>query len=644
MINRTPEKPGDVAFYMSLLVHVLQDAAADCGIRYSSYSKDITTIEKRCVKEGLSFLTKTLPSLGKCLDKALSSDCPLPVNHSFTLQRRSKNDVQHPVFLGAFWKLIFDDTGYIADYSECPGLCEELDALQTAAVRAVRQVCYLFYKLDGSHSKESEKEVLDTFVTTDASLPKVTDVVPLSPSTERALENARLLIWKVLKGFDPWDIHPKHGPGAVATGEKCWEKMNFSRYYEKLDRVYPYSDYFYYNYTHLVDNLEHLENLTECGEPTARVALVPKDSRGPRLISMEPLEIQWIQQGIHAELVREIEKPRGLASDQVNFTSQQVNRVLASNNSYYGHLVTVDMKEASDRVSAWLVKKLFPSNVYACMDACRSTITELPDGRSLELRKFSPMGSAVCFPVEALTFWALAVGSLTSAPLRNDLVGAFPVWVYGDDMICSNTDFKVIRPIFEELYLKFNEDKCCTGRFFRESCGMDSFKLSEVTPLRVKAQWSTNLSPSALLAYVSYVNSLSAKGYTETANYLRQRITESFGSIPVIAAENKHPLAFVDKNTDPEVLLKALRSTFRTRYNKRLQREEVLLKTVTSHVIEHGEPDWNELLRVRPRGAFYKDPFGFESGELVPCRHTAPHQYKLWGKWTPLHELLHKGA
>jgi hypothetical protein len=111
-----------------------------------------------------------------------------------------------------FWKLVFDEMGLVRDQLGCDY------SRQVAAVRAIRQVCFLLYKLEGSCGKEEEDLVIDNFVDTENSLPEVDDEVCLSPNAKGALERASTLIHRVVGKINPYDILPRHGPGAVATG------------------------------------------------------------------------------------------------------------------------------------------------------------------------------------------------------------------------------------------------------------------------------------------------------------------------------------------------------------------------------------------------------------------------------------------
>jgi len=602
--------------YISLAAHLIKDSAAKCSpYGTSSAERDIQSLRARTQKEGVSFLTKKLPLLGKSLDKALSSDVPPVWPSDFKV---SSKPPFCPVFLGGLWKCIFSDSGAL----------RPLTNHSVAAVRAVRQICYLLYKLRGSHSKESEVATLQEFISCDAALPLAEAEVSLSAATKRALENARQVIWRVVAGLDLSDITPGHGPGAVATGEHPHEKMNFRRIYESLESEYPFVDYFFFNYTHLCDNLESLEDMETCPKSVAKVTLVPKDSRGPRIISMEPLEIQWIQQGILRALVQEIERDGSISSGYVNFTNQDVNRDLALRHSLSGEFVTLDMKEASDRVSVWLVRKLFPSHLFTKLMACRSSHTCLPDGLEIELKKFAPMGSSVCFPVEALVFWALAVGSLGYVGKGN----APNVYVFGDDIIASRGGYDSFKHVFEELFLKFNEDKCCTGRFFRESCGVDAFCGELVTPIRIKAPFTELSSPLVALSYLAYLRGLKERRLWRTADILQEALTMNLACIPVT---NRHapryePWAIYEPHWSNSEVLAYLRRNFKVRYNRALMRLEVRVKVPHFPTMKWGEPGWHEMLRLHRFWGHQSPSDAVVS--LRACQYPVPHTVKM--RWT----------
>jgi hypothetical protein len=281
----------------------------------------------------------------------------------------------------------------------------------------------------------------------------------------------------------------------VATGEVLNSKYVFQRKYQRLHQEYPYYEYFSPSLGKLSFESGWYQKLQPSINPTAKVVLVPKDSRGPRLISMEPLEIQWIQQGLSKKFVKRVER-HALTRGFVNFTDQTINRALAREASERGHLATLDLKAASDRVPLKLVEYLFPEDLFKAMMACRSTCTTLPSGEVLPLYKFAPMGSALCFPVMATTLWALTQSILSLDP--DDLdereeLHALPrsprlaTFVYGDDLIVPTDAASRVFAELPHYGLKLNEQKSYTTGFFRESCGMDAYFGDQVTPVRLRA-------------------------------------------------------------------------------------------------------------------------------------------------------------
>jgi hypothetical protein len=190
------------------------------------------------------------------------------------------------------------------------------------------------------------------------------------------------------------------------------------------------------------------------------------------------------------------------------------------------------MKEASDRVSLSLVQMLFPINWVEALEATRSPRTELPSGEIVDLNKFAPMGSAVCFPVEAVCFWSIALSSLIHKYPNRSLGNLRKrIWVYGDDIVCYKEDYLVIKQSLERVGLLLNANKCCTAGLFKESCGLDSYKGSNVTPLRIKKCVPHHWTGQHLAAYVAYSNAAWRRGFTNLAEAL-ERVVQSHVPIP----------------------------------------------------------------------------------------------------------------
>lgn len=472
-------------------------------------AEDLLCFKRRALAEGMKFLTVTLPALGKALDTAFESGTlVLPVGW------RPAKDHVYPKFLEGCWKKLFNSNGeptWVVPGTDV-NLPHYLLREQGAAVGCIRQLTYAFYKYEQPWTDEQAESTFDAFKSTEHDLRALlTDV---STTLERKIGNlsiraylsrARRLIGALLAGTDPLnEIDPRYATGATAcrsTPQGRWEKP---RLIPKLDKVYPYSEWF-------VSGLNGLDAiLTKDGldleimdNPGARVVLVPKDSRGPRLISAEPREYMYIQQGLMTLLYRTIEE-HDVVKAQVSCTDQTRNQRLALLASETGSLATLDMKEASDRVSLWLVEELFPSNWVDAFSACRSEYTVLPSGEEVPLLKFAPMGSSVCFPVEALVFWALChaanpafSGRVTRRLLRKSVKGTIEgdyvpgspgtVSVFGDDIIVPTTQVDTVVQLLEAVGLKVNSQKSYRKGPFRESCGADYFAGVWTTPVRVKS-------------------------------------------------------------------------------------------------------------------------------------------------------------
>jgi len=540
-MKREPEKPIRsrkqlIAFCLGLSKNLLLDILQQAGL---DSKRDVLTLERRTQQEGLGFLTKTLPTMGKQIMLALTGK-RLSIPQFSTMRGTAI-----PHFLKGLLSLIFDPEGNVRDDAD---IC---------AITDVYQFCLTWYKLEVPYDPKIESKVLNKFALVDNGLPK--DFTHLGTVDTRlepnVLASARSLVRDLFRAFNARDIKPKHGPGAVATGEKPHQKMQFKRIYDDAEVLYPATEHYFLNGRHLFDDWDSYWSMDHVTEPVAKVMLVPKDSRGPRLISAEPLEIQFLQQGLGRKLVARIER-HPLTRGHVNFSDQSINRRLALEGSKDGKWSTLDLKDASDRVSIALVKEVFrETGLLPFLLALRSKSTELPDGRLVRMGKYAPMGSALCFPVEAVCFWALAVGCIHivgKVPLRQALAS---VYVYGDDIIVRAGHEQFLLQYFHYFGLRLNEKKCCYTGLFRESCGCDAYRGQVVTPIKIKSQPLTFLPKkeirkkvrrvpkgtstippidgAAFASWVSISNMLFQKCYYRAADYVKKHIESFAGKLPV---------------------------------------------------------------------------------------------------------------
>lgn len=583
--------------------------------------------ESRITQEGLSFLTKTLPRLGKALDRALSGEVILDASE---LAFKSKQNSKLPIFMGELFQLVFSHDGMVLT-NPC-----------VTSIKQLRQICYLFYKYKLPYSAKQEQDVLDSFLKTEEDIapydklfngiadrydkchdesaagyhecdkPCGSDcpsgqyrlVPPFSTSIGRIVEGttplgeigpyyssiirrAKRLLSRLFQTFDPLDIHPKHGPGSVSTRERLWDKYTFRTIPERIATLYPIDAYYYASLGHVCDAMRELASLGGRENP-ARILFVPKDSRGPRLISCEPLEFQWIQQGLGGAIVRHVER-NAITKHNVHFTDQQPNQLGALLGSSSGSYATLDLKEASDRVSVGLVRLLFPSKVLPYLVGCRSLATTLPDGTVLNLRKFAPMGSALCFPILALTAWAIVTAGMSDADSREGVL------VYGDDVIVPTAEAANAIEHLEAFGLKVNRAKSCVSGFFRESCGMDAYKGISVTPLRFRNVWPSRRTPEALTSWTAYANQMWDAGYYNVYEIIAKQLYSLFGWIP---------------STDMSLMCPSLRGEpdscmyARSRSNIPLQKRQWKVWDVQTPRVDKTLNGWKMLLRFFAEATF----------------------------------------
>ncbi|DAD51793.1 RNA-directed RNA polymerase [ssRNA phage Gerhypos.1_21] len=565
--------------------------------RYQPYVSefDIQTFNRRLLNEGLTFIAETLPTIGKALDSFHSTlEWTCPPGWESTRGRRSGSDAPEYFCLDSSDVLppeglsdyVID--GNISRFYVVPlFLHTAIEAAlngDSIAVDCVRQLTLIFYKLEVGHGKEKVEQFLERFKQVDRGLVSVFD----SSNVIQAdiIVQMRRDLERILCNYNPLHIKPSHGSGATACRTPNWKKHHRTlQYFEKLDDVYPYSEYFFYNFTHLSDEMSRLESALPIAVPRARVCLVPKDSRGPRVISCEPAELMFIQQGIMRLLYRILETHE-LTSGQINFSDQTINRELAFQSSKGDlDLATIDLSDASDRVSLELVEKVFPDRWVEALKACRSEETELPNGEIIKLNKFAPMGSSCCFPVEALVFWACARASIR---ILGNVKHIPHVYVYGDDIICPSIYYTQVMSGLHLIGLQVNETKSYWRGPFRESCGGDYHNGYDVTPVRVRK--SLSKSRTSVTTNADLANMFIAKfGYTDAS--LITSVIESEGGYVYPRSELQLPAVVrCSPGASNDVF-------FVRRFNKNLQRWEHRILTCISESKQRQPPNWEELFR-----------------------------------------------
>jgi len=341
------------------------------------------------------------------------------------------------------------------------------------------------------------------------------------------------------------DIHwcrltPKHGPGAVADRLSSNGKYRLRSWPLRLQQVMPAEDFLLPSHR-FSDELS--KNFVEPGTETpVRVITVPKTLKAPRIIAIEPTAMQYSQQALLRSILDAFQED-GFLSRVIGFDDQDPNREMARLGSLTGALATLDLSEASDRVSNQHVRAMiedFPALLQA-VDGCRSRKADVPGHGVIRIAKFASMGSALCFPFEAMVFLTLiflGIERELSAPLSPSTIQSYKeqVRVFGDDLIVPR-DY--VLSVVDELhtfgYVVNTGKSYWTGRF-RESCGREYYDGHDVSIVKVRQVFPTRRQDaSGIISLVSLRNQLYWAGLWETVKRLDRKIEKLLIHFPVVS-------------------------------------------------------------------------------------------------------------
>jgi hypothetical protein len=506
------------------LVDLLEHLLHDCGRRSGApVARDVKTLRQRVKHEGDSFITITLPNFCRDFERSLDEERIAP--GSFLSFRKTRSGI--PAFLQGFLRNVFDQEGVL------------LAEPSTDCILSIRQICLFGKKIQRPCSNARNSAAVDGYAKCDD------DVVDLEEG--QFLRYFRYVASHVMASIELSqeeflsEFVPKHGPGATQDRLISNKKWTFPTWHQRLSDC-GLTPTFAIGVSYAGSEDESGPDIVQPGaEKPVRVVLVPKTQKTPRVIAVEPSCMQFVQQGLLGYLVPRIENAR-LTGGHVNFRDQSINQGLALDASKYRHLATLDMSEASDRVSCAHVEELLRSVPWfkELVFASRSRGAKLPGGQKIDLKKFASMGSALCFPMEALVFYTSIIAS------RILRAGLFPtaqlvhefgqdVYVYGDDLIVPTGEAPAICQDLEDFGFKVNRHKSFwTGRF-RESCGSDCYAGELVTPVYLRHDLPTDRRDAAkVVSCIETCNQLAHAGYTSTAIALRETVERLLGPLPTI--------------------------------------------------------------------------------------------------------------
>nr|UJQ85154.1 MAG: hypothetical protein 3 [Leviviridae sp.] len=363
---------------------------------------------------------------------------------------------------------------------------------------------------------------------------------------------------------------PRLGPGAVA------EKYDFVAKRRKLS---SFASWYWTdcpaNYYLTMSTLSRL-GLHDCvrDNHVARLCAVPKDWDKDRLITVEPYNNTLLQQAARSYIWASFlsgsfipRQPRYLRRTWYHFWERmpEMQRTRAIRGSLDSVSATLDLKDASDRISYDLVADVMPAHIMAWLDVSRTPYFQYRFGgtvHTVPLLIYGGMGNATTFLVETLLFLAF----VEAVKARKG--GRFtPTTVFGDDIICDSRLVEDLQRLGGNFFF-LNTLKSFTGDHpCRESCGVLAFNGQDITPIRYRGYLPTSWDGRVALAdcitrmLAAPVRCMRAWGFELAMSALRQgTIYNHEFLVPGTPA-----ISYCGLDYDPQEL----------RWNRNLQRREV---------------------------------------------------------------------
>jgi hypothetical protein len=497
----------------------------------------------------LSFLTISLPNFGKDLERALD-----------------RGRVERDLFAGFGWQAglprLFG--GFLAQvFDRNTGVL--LDEPEIEAIRAVRQLTLMFGKIEVDCAPRRVRKALLEYLECEKEV-KVNDSLLLdcSINLDEFRRMASLLFGRVLSTVEgnlmQGKYLPKHGPGTTADDLVGNQKYAQNAWPLRLEPYFPFLENVVSNWSlmSLREQLDEIDFLEPGQELPVRVITVPKTLKTPRIIAIEPTAMQYTQQALMRLFVDAIRNDP-VVGRVVGFDDQVPNQEMAAEGSRTGELATLDLSEASDRVSTLHVKALLHDHPYllGAVMACRSSKARIPKlKKTIELSKYASMGSALTFPLEAMVFATVCYLGI-ERELRNQLEPNHYKWqgemhagtchrfkrvvrVYGDDIIVPVDYVPSVVRTLEGYGFRVNKAKSFwTGRF-RESCGREYYAGEDVSLVRVRRMFPEQLTDvDEIQSIVSLRNQLYFAGYWRTVRWLDSKIRKLIRAFPTVLESSR---------------------------------------------------------------------------------------------------------
>jgi len=574
----------------------------------ASATMDCKTVHRRCEHEGLSFITITLPTFGKDLEKGLDQGW---VDHNLFQGFAWKGGL--PKFLSGFLDRVFDRSSGV--------LLDEPDAY---AILCVRQLTLMFSKINLPCSDARTEDAFRAYIQCEREM-KELDKSWTEVQLSQFRSMSMLLFREAFSDVDSKCYHgtliPKHGPGSTADGLRGNAKYTQRSWPARLEEYFPSGEYLFPSWHYVHEDAVHFHE--PGSEVPVKVISVPKTLKTPRIIAMEPTAMQYAQQAVLGGL---LESLRGVdyLREFLGFRDQEPNQLMAREGAQYGNLATLDLSEASDRVSNQLVREMtyrFP-HLREVLDATRSRKADVPGHGVIRLSKFASMGSALCFPIEAMTFLVvifLGIQNELRTSLDRRMIKSFvgKVRVYGDDIVVPAEYAPAVVDSLESFGFRVNQSKSFWNGKFRESCGKEYYDRFDVSIVKVRRMFpSRRQDAQEVISLVSLRNQLWKAGWFDTVEWLDSYIRGIIQKFPIVS-ESSPVLGRLSFASDDEAevrnsptqipLVKGYKVDYRIPRNK-IEGSDALLKCfLHMETAEMPNPDVDHLERSgRPQSVHLK--------------------------------------
>jgi len=253
-----------------------------------------------------------------------------------------------PRFLGGFFSRVFDrHSGVLVD-DPC-----------TDSIHAIRQLTLMFGKIGLECSDARKLKSVSNFIDCEKEV-RLSDKEISKSDLGEFVRMSDMLFGRMFTKVDR-DIYlgnyvPRHGPGSTADGLKGNRKFIQVAWTERLEKAGLAAGENLLPNWRFYDQLAGVDFLEPGSEVPVKVTLVPKTQKTPRVIAMEPTCMQYMQQAVLKRLLAHLDQDNFL-SRVIGFDDQVPNQELARLGSMNNRTATLDLSDASDRVSNQLVRR-----------------------------------------------------------------------------------------------------------------------------------------------------------------------------------------------------------------------------------------------------------------------------------------------